>query len=530
MAAQTDGSRFCPICQQLMDETICPLDGVQTVDAAFVAASASRIEPGTILNDRYRVEARLGGGAMGTVYAATQLSMSRKVALKVLNRETIRDGTELKRFYREAHAASQLKHPNVVGVYEFGVDDASGLPYISMELVEGRTLRELISAGPMSIERTASLLAQVAKALVSAHGAGIIHRDLKPDNMMVSVLPDGDAHVTVLDFGIAKAPAIGPQGESLTASGAVVGTPRYMSPEQARGVEVTAASDLYAFGCILHEMLTGTVPFVASEVAQVMLMHISAPRPTLSLPQGIETPEALRRLHGALLATDPELRPTAAGVARVLRAIVRGTEIADLDAMLSSSPSNEKLDPVPIGPDVGGSGSTITRRRPIDAGRAVQAERSAEPEAPLSPSKRSLLPLFGVVAAGLVGAVVVFATASPPPPPPPVESPPVAVKPPLPTPVLPPPPTAEPEIAPAPKAAPPEQRKVSVRSTPSGAFVVAEGRTLCRTPCQVAVPDEGRTIVLRREGYRTLRKRLTGRTPDTVTFAMSRTTPSLAPY
>lgn len=336
-----EGERYCPICEGRMYESTCPEDGIQTVPYAAIQSSTAQLSPNTVVDGRYRIDALLGSGAMGTVYAATQTRMDRRVALKVLVRQLLRNGgDELKRFWREAKNASRIKHPNVVRVYDFGVDDHLQLPFLAMELVEGRTLRTVLAEeGPLPLVRAAELLEQVARALMAAHELQIVHRDLKPDNMMVGRLAGGEEHVTVLDFGIAKAiKAPGALHESLTASGVVVGTPRYMSPEQIRGQSVDPRSDLYGLGCILHEAVTGEPPYTATDPVALMMKHVDGVLPTLPrLSEDPATQAAISHLHQALLQKDPEQRPVSAGqVAKLLRKVARGQPMPPLPGFLLS--------------------------------------------------------------------------------------------------------------------------------------------------------------------------------------------------
>jgi serine/threonine-protein kinase len=422
MADDTE-ERFCPICEERMFESLCPSDNVQTIPASVLRATTASLSPGAIVNERYEIAEVLGSGAMGTVYSANQMSMDRRVALKVLTRDLLKDGTELRRFYREAKNASRLKHPNVVRVYDFGVDETSQLPFIAMELIEGRTLRRLIAEqAPMSLRRAAALLEQVAKALVAAHQSGIIHRDLKPDNIMVSLLPGDEELATVLDFGIAKSTrAPGGLHESLTASGVVVGTPRYMSPEQVRGQGIDARSDLYALGCIFHEMVTGEAPFTADDPVGLMLKHVNAVRPELhSVADDEPGAEAARVLQRALMAQEPDHRPRSAHVvSRVFRAIARGQPIDDPVAMLSSdgeqgpvlSSSGDHSGPV----SSGDSGTLVKPRiahtpTPVDSrafsslGIEPQPSASTIEPAPRRPALSTVLMVLGAVL--LVGGAV----------------------------------------------------------------------------------------------------------------------------
>ena len=227
-------------------------------------ANGSRLGP-------YEIIAPLGVGGMGEVYRAKDPRLGRELALKVLPADVSRDQDRLSRFEREARAASALNHPNIVTIYEVGQADA--VSYISMELVQGRTLREVLAEGPLAIKRLASLAVQIADGLARAHDAGIVHRDLKPDNVMVT----RDGHVKILDFGLAKlAPGPGLDvSQSATAAdgtkpGVVMGTVGYMSPEQASGKALDFRSDQFSFGAMLYEMATGARAFSKPTAAETL--------------------------------------------------------------------------------------------------------------------------------------------------------------------------------------------------------------------------------------------------------------------
>src|SRR6476646_8923536 len=196
---------------------------------------------------------------MGEVYRARDARLGRDVAVKVL-RESLGGGTVWERFEREARAASALNHPNICAVYDVG--EASGQPYLVMELLEGQTLRDYTGRQPAEAGLVIVLGAQIADALEAAHAKGVIHRDIKAGNIMVT----GRRHVKVLDFGLAKYIAAAESGDtrtmqSLTVEGTVVGTPHYMAPELLQGKPADARSDLWALGVVLHEMLAGQLPF-----------------------------------------------------------------------------------------------------------------------------------------------------------------------------------------------------------------------------------------------------------------------------
>src|SRR5438093_3043455 len=213
----------------------------------------------------YKLSERIGAGGMGDVYLATDIIAGRKAALKLLPTRFTRDAERLKRFQQEARAVVGLNHPNILTVYEIGEDHSTH--YIASELIEGETLRQRLTRGRMQLSEAVDIAIQVASALAAAHNAGIIHRDIKPENIMLR--PDG--YVKVLDFGIAKlaesvfAEATADEAESVTVAetnlGSILGTVRYMSPEQARGALVDKGTDIWSLGVVLYEMVTGHAPF-----------------------------------------------------------------------------------------------------------------------------------------------------------------------------------------------------------------------------------------------------------------------------
>ncbi len=216
-----------------------------------------------MVDGRYEVLQRIGSGGMADVWLAEDTHLQRRVALKVLHARFVQDREFVERFRREAEAAAGLQHPNVVSVFDRG--DVNGTYYIAMQYLEGRTLKQLIDAG-LSPEQAVPLIRQVLEGARFAHRNGIVHRDLKPQNVIV----DGDDKATVTDFGIAQAGV-----SEITQTGSVMGTPHYLSPEQAQGQEVTASSDLYSIGVMLYEALTGRVPFEGDSAVAVAMKQVS---------------------------------------------------------------------------------------------------------------------------------------------------------------------------------------------------------------------------------------------------------------
>ena len=257
---------------------------------------------GTIIADRFEIESFLAAGGMAQVYVARQMNIDRRVAMKVLSPMFSMNPSVVMRFFREARVIAQLSHPNTVRLFDMGETPDKRL-YMAMELLEGVELSERIRQGRMKAEEAIPIVRQVAGSLSEAHSKGIIHRDLKPDNIFLTKLNI----VKVLDFGIAKLKQSEDEDErKLTKVGTAPGTPEYMSPEQARGKELDARSDIYSLGIVLYEMLAGHPPFEEDTFLATILMHVQSPPP----PLPDDVPVDLRNyVVNRLLAKDPNCRP-----------------------------------------------------------------------------------------------------------------------------------------------------------------------------------------------------------------------------
>ncbi len=281
------------------------------------------LAPGTVLDGRWRIEAPLGVGGMGTVYRAEHVHVGRKAAVKVLHADLCRSLPERERFRREARVASRLRSEHVVEVLDFGEDHA-GRPYIAMELLEGEPLRAVLDReGRLAPQRVVRLLRQLLDGLAAAHGAGVVHRDLKPDNLWLSGR-GVEERLRVLDFGIAK--WSDPRADvTRTQAGLVVGTPEYLSPEQAVGGDVDRRADLYAAGILAFVMLTGRHPFDTTEVRSLVAAHAfeRVPSPSSVSPDLAAWPKLLEFVSRS---TEKD-RTRRAGSAAELLMILDGAEV-----------------------------------------------------------------------------------------------------------------------------------------------------------------------------------------------------------
>ena len=283
--------KTCPKCGVDYPDTttLCPADGV-----ALEKDPDSLV--GTTLAEKYRIDARLNEGGMGTVYRGTHVLMDKTVAIKVLRPSLAADEKIVARFSREARASSRISHPNAITVTDFG-EDESGHVFLVMEFLSGKTLKHVIrEEGPLPLARVVAITRQIGDALNAAHEQGVVHRDLKSDNIMLVDTMAGD-HAKVLDFGIAKInEPDGAVDTNLTAPNLVIGTPQYMSPEQcSQDSEIDSRSDIYSLGVILFEMLVGHVPFAGDSPTIVMMKHLQEPVPSI-LEERNDVPASVARV------------------------------------------------------------------------------------------------------------------------------------------------------------------------------------------------------------------------------------------
>ncbi len=307
--------KTCPTCQGSYPNNyqVCPADGSPLQEIGTWS-------DGSVIRGKYRLLAKVGQGGMGSVYKALHLAFDELRALKVIAPELLTDELFVKRFKHEAVITRRLQHPNAVRVDD--IDEAEdGRPYIVMEFIDGKSLKKLIrEEGALPVPRVLSIVKQTASALEAAHKLGMVHRDIKPDNIALVDTPDGEM-VKVLDFGIAKVKEARmgeAAGLTLTGAGVVIGTPQYMSPEQAmgkRGDELDGRADLYSLGVVMYQMLTADLPFKADTTMEMLLCHMQKPpAPIEVLHPELQVPENVAALTMRLLEKDRDMRPATARV------------------------------------------------------------------------------------------------------------------------------------------------------------------------------------------------------------------------
>jgi serine/threonine-protein kinase len=283
---------------------------------------ARTVVPGTVIGGRYVVQREIGRGGFGCVFAARHTGTGQEVALKVISHVEGIDDVLIRRFFQEARVTSGLKHPNTIRVFDFGQDD-SGLIYLAMELLNGRTLKQeikkrLTEGKTFSESEAIRIGVGVARSLAEAHAAGLVHRDLKPDNIFLQEVADEEPTIKVLDFGIVK---LANSNLTMGSDSGVPGTPAYMSPEQVNKVELDGRADLYSLGVILYQMMAGKVPFGGSNIVQILYQHVHEIPPDLRTLAKSPVSDRFADIVHSCLAKDPAGRPKDA---RTLRRTLEG--------------------------------------------------------------------------------------------------------------------------------------------------------------------------------------------------------------
>ena len=440
---------------------------------------------GTVLEGAYRITRLIGEGGMGAVYEAVQLRLNKRVAVKLMARDLAANREALARFHREAEITSHLGHPHLVTVFDFGQAE-SGEPYLVMEYLEGEDLdQRLRRAGRMPIETVVHVVKQVASALGAAHDQGVVHRDLKPGNVFLLQIPGEPDFAKVLDFGISKMKAARTQ---LTNASAVMGTPNYMSPEQATGMveDIDHHADQWALGCIAWQMLLGRGPFVADEVAAILYQiinldpHPLAPR-VPGLPPAAET--VLRRA----LCKRPAERFAS------IREFSGAFEVATSGRPADATPVPVMVPPAaPAGPTIGYGGTPVAGTAlSAPAPRAVResaAEASHTDDGAMDTLPRNRIkPIHAIVAAVgvllLLGAYFLIGSrrSDTRPSPAPVAAP-------APPPAIPPQPAPAPIVTPLPDPTPPPPAAVAPEPSPPEPTRAAEAKPAVARRSQTAVP------------------------------------------
>lgn len=395
----------CPACGATYEvaEGFCPLDGARLVPVRPPLRETSQgsgpggdNDPllGRTLDGRYRVEERVGAGGMGVVYRATHVVIRKAVAIKILRPSVAKKPDVVKRFLLEAQLASKLKHPNVVDISDYGQLPEGGA-YLVMEYLRGQTLGKVIQdSGSIAPARALTIAKQVASALGVAHEQGVVHRDLKPDNVFIGRADDGSDRPKILDFGIARVTG---RKTRLTATGAVVGTPEYMSPEQAQGRDVDSRADLYALGIIFFEMLVGKVPLKGKTVAETLTKQIFEAAPTLSeVSPALSAYPHLQRCVDRLTAKDRDERPADPAAAERMLA----EALAELEGRVAPAPA-------PSAPPSGRAGAQSTGpRATVPLGSlALDGEEGSAPAASAAASVRAAHPAAPGPAASAAASV-----------------------------------------------------------------------------------------------------------------------------
>jgi serine/threonine-protein kinase len=338
-------------------------------------ADDDRLGPGVDVGG-YVVDGVLGSGGMGVVYEATHPVIGKRAAIKVLRPELSKDPSAVERFVFEARAVNEIGHPNIVDIFAFGALP-DGRSYYVMDRLVGESLRERLKRGPLHVSEAASVIDETASALAAAHAKGFVHRDLKPDNVFMVTIDGRWPEVKLLDFGLVKLLT----AKTRTLAGSVLGTPRYMSPEQARGEPLDGRSDVYSLGVMAFELLAGEAPFIKRNPVETLLAHAQAPIPSLA-EKFPSLPIEVVQLVEAMMAKAPGDRPTLAAIRAVLKRL-KGTKIPTVTAVGLAAPivvaSQPSFDPPQI------SDVITNQRMPAPAIPATPIAAPLPPPEPIAP-------------------------------------------------------------------------------------------------------------------------------------------------
>jgi serine/threonine protein kinase len=377
------------------------------------------LPPGTVVGEVYEIDAKIGAGAMGEVYSARHLGLGKRVAIKVIGRKLSEDNDAIERFAMEARTLAQVQHPAIVAVDHVG-ELIDGRAFFVMEFLRGETLFDRLQRGRLPLPEALRVLDQMARGLDAAHGQGVIHRDLKPENTFLVQLPGEPPLVKLVDFGLAKLRPVDDLRAARTQSGVAVGTPMYMSPEQARGPDVDYRTDVYALGCVAYELLLGTPPFPhARTTPELYAAHLHEDPP---LPRSIwpAIPPQLDLVLFAMIAKDPAHRPTLEQV----RAVIAAMRVDDPSRVATEHVGSRVVKPrsknlliaaIALGALVGG----------IAIGVLLTTRPGAEPRE--APAEVQSTPPTPAVAASTASSQPPPMVQPPPTPPPKQQSAPVAI-------------------------------------------------------------------------------------------------------
>ncbi len=509
--------KTCPQCQIKYPDVLefCPRDGSPLPSNS--AAKEVEADPllGTTIDGRYAIEARLGEGGMGVVYKARHVLIDKPVAIKILRKEAAQDTAAVQRFIQEAKSASKIGHSNIVDITDFGVLP-DGHAYFVMEFLQGQTLAQAIQEGPLDAARVCTIAAQMGRGLNAAHLKGIVHRDLKPENIFLLEREGQKDFVKIVDFGIAKVGS----GQKLTQVGMVLGTPEYMSPEQATGQEADHRVDQYATGCIMYEMLTGVVPFLGDRPAQTLTKHVFEPiipprkrKPELKIPASLDA-VVIRAMAKKPEARFPSMKELEQALTQVEQELKGGRIVIDDPGMVAApaQPSGQlaiQPAPMPGYPQQGGFPQQMSQPMGVQQGMFPQQmgsfpQQMATPTPPRPTGKshavdsgKGVKPVLigvAVVLVAVIGLLLYFLLFQEQPKPvtPPVTPPkPIVNK-------------VEPSVPqqPPPKVVEPGPVYLMITTKPPGAEVVVDGDVRGITPLRIShKKSQPLHLELRRKGF-----------------------------